>query len=314
VRPSQAVIPGQHDEDDLTLPPTDGKEGDEVGPDTQDELAPLAPDTDPDALGDSVLGEEGLVDDVFGREESLLEGTEEAGDAGGFGDGVEGFSDAGIGADDEPSRVDVDDAAFTDPDSLPAIDGGEEGFEGEDDAGLGALPDMDADDEGAANDVPVAEIDAEPDLTLPWDDRAFERVAGPLALGAVRTLAVEGEIVVAHTDDSVVEVSAAGAVLARRSTVGPPHRSTPRKPALAGSTAEVTWAGGVLAAIYSEVQGRAWLVRSAEPPEDKGRIVADVTDDAGELDPAPVEAMVVEPSRGWVWVGGAFGLLAYRRR
>lgn len=309
---------GHRDADDeLDLPPSDGAADDATGADTDDDLAALAPDTDPSALDDSVLGDEAVIDDDFGKEESLLEGAEEVG-GDTFGDGVEAFSGAGVGADDEPSRVEMDDAAFTDPDSLPAMDGGEEGFEGEDDAGIGALPELDADEEGVADDG-APEVEAEPDLTLPWDDRAFERVTGPLALGNVRALFVEGERVVAHTDDSIVEVSASGAILARRTAAGAPRSAPSKRPLVTGSTAEVTWAGGVLAAVWSEVQSRAWLVRVADAADTisanhSGRIVADVTDDSGELDPAPVATMIVEPSRGWVWVGGAFGLLAYRRR
>lgn len=304
--------PAGRDDDDLDLPPSDGakEEDDALAADTQDEL-PLAPDTDPDALDDTVAGEAVPGDDdmVAAEDGSLLDGTDEAAD-GAFGDGVEGFAEGGL--DDEPSKLEVDDDAFTDPDSLPAMDGGEEGFEGDDEGGLDALPDLDADEEGAGDELHVGEIDQEPDLTLPWDDRAFERACGPIGVGTVRAIWLEGDVVVARTDDSVVEVSAQGAVLARRSAVGPPQTPS-RRPTRAGATAEVTWAGGLLSAVWSEQQSRAWLVRSAGEPEE-ARIVADVSDDVGDADPAPVLALAVEPSRGWVWAGGAFGLLAYRRR
>lgn len=308
VRPDQE----RQDRDELDLPPLDGGEGDAPAMVTEDGLSPIESDGS-DALDDSVVGDEGMVEEDFGREESMLDGGEEAGDRG-FDADVPCFADAPLGADDEPSTVEVDAIDVGEPDALAAGDAGEEGFAGDEDEGLSTLPDLDADDEGDATDVPLAELSVGPDATLPWDDRAFERMLGPLPLGTVRALSVEGERVLVRTDDEIVELAAAGTVLARRAATAPPPDAPPVARAFAGATAEVTLAGGVLAAIYSAAQGRAWLVRSAGPGAQAGRIVADVTDDAGDADPSPVLGLVVEPSRGWVWVGGAFGLLAYRRR
>lgn len=320
--PTPLPADDRQERDELELPPLDGGGDDDRPIVTEDGLSPIAADG-ADALDDAVVGDAGMGEEDFGPEESMLDGGEEAGDRG-FDADVPCFADTPLGADDEPSEVEVDSIDAGEPSALVGDDAGEEGFAQGDGEGMSALPDLDQDDEGDAADLPLAEIPIGPDPTLPWDDRAFERVLGPLALGTVRELSVEGERVVARTDGELVELAATGTVLARHfhsalplgapPPDAPPPDAPPGVRAVAGATAEVTLAGGVLAAIYSQAQGRAWLVRSAGLGAKERRIVADVTDDAGDADPAPVLALVVEPSRGWVWVGGEFGLLVYRRK
>jgi hypothetical protein len=133
---------------------------------------------------------------------------------------------------------------------------------------------------------------------------------GPLAIGTITHLWLEAGSIVAVKADGIVVFDPSGTIQRQGPRPdSPPDPIKRRVPAIEGATAEASYASGAVAAIHSETQERTWLVRTGQGGP---RIVADVTDDAGDVDAAPVTALVVEPTRGWVWVGGAFGLLAYR--
>lgn len=295
-------------DEDLALPVPDGDDSD-LPLDVDPALAPLP--TGDAGLDDAEQG--GSLADLVreldvGEEAPLLEGSEAAEEIP-AGDVLDHEPSASLLGDDDAPGVDGEDFGLGSDAGAPAeVDAGEEGFEDDEPHLTDALPAMDADDDGELEDDLGFEPAAE--QLPPWDDRGWERAAGPLPVGAVTELWLEGGAIAALVDPGgLVVVDPSGAVLRRDTAPAvPPERPRRRAPVLEGATAEVTWGRGAVAALHSEAQERTWLVRVGA---DGARIVADVTDDAGDQE-GPAAALVVEPTRGWVWVGGRFGLLAYR--
>lgn len=302
-------MPNPGENEDLELPQADGEEDDKpLAPPDADDAPPAVHD---DGAGTDDAEQGGSLADIqheldVGEEQKWLEGSEDAEEIAPGDDENDDESDSLLGDEDAPG-VEGEDFGLIEDGSSVSLDAGEEGFEGEEDVPTGALPDLDADEEGELED----DLGFEPasETLPPWDDRGWEKVFGPLAIGTVTHLWLEGGSIAAAGDGLVI-LDPNGVVLQR----GPRPESPPepikrRVPAIEGATAEVSYATGAVAAIHSETQERTWLVRTGQGGP---RIVADVTDDAGDVDAAPVRALVVEPTRGFVWVGGAFGLLAYR--
>jgi hypothetical protein len=301
-------------EEELELPQADGEEEEKPLPIAEGEGEDAAPVLREDGGDWSDDTEQGgsLVEiqkelDV-GEEQKWLEGSEDAEEIAPGDDTSDDAGGASLLGDEDAPGVEGEDFGLAENDSSVSLDAGEEGFEGEDDVPTGALPDLDADEEGELED----DLGFEPasETLPPWDDRGWERVIGPLAVGTITHLWLEAGSIAAVVPDAMIILDPGGAIVSR----GPRPESPPepvkrRVPAIEGATAEVSYATGAVAAIHSETQERTWLVRTGQGGP---RIVADVTDDAGDVDAAPVNALVVEPTRGWVWVGGAFGLLAYR--
>lgn len=296
-------------EDDLPLPPLD--DGDEA-PQSGPEIDPTLQEEEGDLMDDGELG--GTADELVSElqtigDDDLLEGSEDAGDMAGD-DEPPDFSGPSLIGEDEALGVDGEDFGLNDGDAL-ALDAGDEGFEGEEEFDLDDLPDLDADEEGDLDDpldLPLTQASEAP----LWDDRAWDKVTGPLAIGDVEQLWLEGGTIVALVGPEIVVLSPAGTIVRRapRPDVVPEPPSVRKRPAIADATACVSYANGAVGAVRETVEERTWLLRTSESGP---RIVADVTDDAGD-ERAHVAAIVVEPTRGCVWVGGNFGLLAYRPR
>lgn len=299
------------DEEELELPAVDGENEEKpANPDPDDDTAPVLREDDGEGRDDAEQG--GSLVDIaaeldVGEDQKWLEGSEESEHVHHDDSPLEETGVSLLGDEDAPG-VEGEDFGLADSEATQ-LDAGEEGFEGEDDLTTPAeLPNLDADEEGEIED----DLGFEPasETLPPWDDRAWDKVAGPLGVGAVTQLWLEAGNVVALTIDGVVVVDPSGAIVRRAERpVTIPEPIKKRIPAIEGATAEASYASGAVAAIHSETQERTWLVRTGQADP---RIVADVTDDAGDVDAAPVSALVVEPTRGWVWVGGIFGLLAYR--
>ena len=298
-------------DDELELPAADG----------EDEDKPVVPE---DLTTPDLQGEDGDLDDAeqggtldeiqreldVGEEQKWLEGSEDADDHVAHDDASLHDTGGSLLGDEDSPGVDGEDFGLVEDASTASLDQGEEGFEGEEDAihGDGELPNLDADEEGEIED----DLGFEPasETLPPWDDRGWEKASGPHRIGAVSRLWLDGGQIVALVETGIIVLEPGGTIVRN----GPPPESVPeivkkRIPAIEGATTEVSYASGAVAAIHSEAQERTWLVRTGQGGP---RIVADVTDDAGDVDAAPVLALVVEPTRGWVWVGGNFGLLAYR--
>lgn len=292
-------------EDDLPLPPLE--DGDEAPLSGGDDSIPALPLDEGDAMDDRELGgtAEELVSELQTTHEEGLDGTEDAGDIGEDA-APSDLSGASLIGDDEALGAEGEDFGLSEDELAP--DAGDEGFEGEEEFAFGALPDLDADEEGELDDA--LELPSTSDDSMLWDDRGWEKALRVADIGAVRQLWLEGGDVLALTDQGAVRMTPAGALVARGlRDVLPPERAR-RRTTIANATAEVSYASGVVGAVRSAIEERTWLLRTTEGG---ARIVADVSDDAGD-EGAEVSAIVVEPTRGCVWVGGSFGLIAYRPR
>ncbi len=294
-------------DEELELPAADGDD-DEKPAILDDDVPALREDgegRDDTEQGGSLLEIAAELD--VGEDQKWLEGSEESEHVPHDDSPLEEGGGSLLGDEDAPG-VDGEDFGLAEHESAAQLDAGEEGFEGEEVTTPGELPDLDADEEAEIED----DLGFEPasETLPPWDDRGWDKVAGPLDVGAVTHLWLEAGSIVCLTIDGIVVLDPSGAIVrraARPEIVPEPIKK--RIPAIEGATAEASYASGAVAAIHSEAQERTWLVRTGQGGP---RIVADVTDDAGDVDAAPITALVVEPTRGCVWVGGVFGLLAYR--
>jgi hypothetical protein len=324
-------------EDDLDpLPPTDG---DAEGHDP--EPPPIELEVDEAA--------ENLLDDATG-EADPVEPIEVAGDEGGWLDDAGAADDVDVGAHDfEPEDAsllrDVDEPGVGDEDfglddsSVGLDDAGEEGFDEDDDELREEdLPRMDADAEHEAEgDLARFWGGAEPEIVAPpWDDRAWERVAQVATVGTVRAIAVsDGTILVYAVDAWHLTLDEAYSVRVEAAREAPAP-STPDLVAtgagvysirgarlhraegdrwravegIEGLTAITAADGGLLGAIHSKRDDRAWIVRIGD--DENARIVAELGGEEEDTEPK-VTCLAWDPARKIAWVGGAFGAIAFRQ-
>lgn len=326
------------DDEPLELPPSDGDtiDDDEESASADDVASVPADAADPydDATGEDAPLEAEV--DLDGDEASAV-GDDDVGFAVHEQDVPEmALSEAALG-DEEPPGVHGEDFGIVDDEKDEVRDAGEEGFDSaEPELRVEDLPQL---DEGGDDELSLEEaIEPQPSTAeLRWDDRSFERhalhrlghVVGLRARGGLEVLLADGSAlrsvdrgrtfsVADHVDlddEAVVERGRARALLREGVGVlrtlgdGPlvPLEST--EGAMAFTLLED---GTVIAAIESEGD-RSQLVSVSV--EGTCTIVADVSmecDDESQGGSPAVEALVADERAGLVWVGGAFGLLAFQ--
>jgi len=332
----------RNEDEPLELPPSDGDnvESDESAPTTDDDLDAIPADaaSDPyeDATGeDDPVDEEldaldsasALGDDVVGMVEQDHEAPEMA------------LSESALG-DDEPPGVQGEDFGLDDRSEGEIRDAGEEGFDAvEPELRVEDLPRL---DEGDDEELSVEEAtESQPSMAeLRWDDRGLAREALH-PVGHVVGLRVRAGLEIALADGSGlrsvdggrtfsasdhVDVEDEPVLVRGRSRAllregvgilrslgdGPlvPLEST------AGATAFTLLEDGTVIAAVEGENERCQLVSVSV--QGSCTIVADVSmecDDEGGRDTSTtVEALAADERAGLIWAGGAFGLLAFRRR
>jgi len=285
------------------LPPLDGDESDPEDPDASALLDDEIVDDDDglDPLDDST-GEGDPVEELAEEERSWLtdaepaEGLEvgafDALELGGV-EAEERVAGAVLDDDDEPG-VEGEDFGLDEGNlAQMALDGGEEGPRGPDEELREAdLPALDADDEGDLDDAILEDVTLEDDAPLPWDASPWERVLLDHA---------------SHFDFPPMDADAES------------YEKTLSRLGLAKMTdlrvtAEGHANGTVLVALVSRIAGRAWLLHvPASFARGEARIVAEVGGAAFGDDPE-ILSLAWDETRGVAWVGGLFGLLAFRPR
>jgi hypothetical protein len=335
--------PGPIGDDLEPLPPRDGDDEDaHDGTEPPAELVDVA-DDDGDPLDDAT-GEGDPVEpiEVDGQEGGWLDGATEAHDVDVGGHDFGDESDALLRDVDEPG-VGEEDFGLDDS-QVRLDDAGEEGFANDDeDLREEDLPRMDADAEHT-DDEEIARFwdGGEGEVPLPpWDDRAWERVVAVPDAGTVRAIVVDGADVVAHGVEArrIALDSALAPSLGPVAPTAPADRGAPSPSELvatsggvfslragrvyrekgerwhavegiAGATAITHFDGGLVVAIYSPREDRAWLVRLADD-DGAARVVAELGGDGDDEGPT-VLCMAWDAGRGIVWAGGAFGAIAFR--
>lgn len=322
-------------EDDLDpLPPVDGDEG-EVESDASDvELE--VDEREGDSLDDST-GEGDPVEpiDAGGEERGWLDdAAAEDVDVGGHDFHPE--EDSLLRDVDEPGIGDED--FDLDDSSVSLDDAGEEGFDSDhEELREEDLPRMDADSEhGDGEDVARFWGGGEPEMALPpWDDRAWERIAHLPDVGTVRAIALAESDVIASgvlcwrvTLDEEAKASLErldegqapalpelvaterGVYSLRQGRLcrAEGERWLPVE-GLAGATAITAADGGLLVALHSEREDRAWIARVGE--DESARVVAELGGEDEDCDPK-VLCVAWDAARKIAWAGGAFGVIAFR--
>lgn len=287
------------DDLDLDLPALDG--GDDGGAEASlalDALEEIRSDGG-DAFDDAT-GDDAPFDDVAveGAESGWLDGAESAGtlDVGPF-DLVVEPEGGGLEDEEVDARRDLDDL-FSEGETLVA-DSGEEGPLAEDEELREEdLPALDADDDGEVADDDVYDrqmLGSEDELR--WDDRAWAR-ASERADGSSIDEVDDSGVLAAPGDDPAMR--ARDAAWRRLEQTG--------RAMAAGSLA----AGAVVVAVASPDRTRALLVRIQA--DGQARIIAEVeprgADDDGES--CVVTFVRWDAARGCLFVGGSFGVEAYR--
>lgn len=292
--------PPHDDELDLELPALDGDEGPtdlSFGHDVLDEIASDGGDAFDDATGEDAPFDDIAID---GAETGWLDGAEGAGDldVGTFplATGDEGK----ILEDDEADlRHDLDDL-FSDDESF-AVDGGEEGPVGDDGELLDDdLPALDADDDGELPDEALFDntlVGYADELN--WEDRAWARVSDVVEPSLAEEVEDSGVFATQGEDPSQRARDAAWRALDETGRV---------------MAAGLLPGGNIVVAMASFDRSRAWLVRVRGDGE--ARIIAEVDPRSSSGD-EDEEACVVtfvrwDAARGWLFVGGSFGVEAYR--
>jgi hypothetical protein len=332
----------RHEDEPLELPPSDGDNApnDESAPEAGDDLDAIPADAanDPyeDATGEddpfdaeldaSLDSASALDDDVVGMTEPDHEAPEMA------------LSETVLG-DDEPPGVQGEDFGLDDRSEGEIRDAGEEGFDAvEPELRVEDLPQL---DEGDDEELSVEEAtESQPSMVeLRWDDRGLGREALH-PVGHVIGLRVRAGLEIALADGSAlrsvdggrtfsaadhVDVEDEPVLVRGRSRAllregvgvlrslgdGPlvPLEST------AGATAFTLLEDGTVIAAIEGENDRSQLVSVSV--QGTCTIVADVSmecDDEAHGGGAAVEALVADERAGLIWAGGAFGLLAFRRR
>ncbi len=328
----------------LELPPSDGDgaEDDESAPASAEDL-----DATPDEDGDP-------FDDKTGEDDPVADELEPAPPSSGsaLDDDVDGFaagdhetpemalSETTLG-DEEPLGVHGEDFGLDDGTTEEVRDAGEEGFDAvEPELRVEDLPQL---DEGDDDELSVEEATDAP-ISKPeprWDDRGFERAAHH-AVGHVVGLRVRGGLEVALADGSALRSVDGGKTFSAADHVEADDeavvvRGRARALLREGVGVLRTLGDGPLVALESTAGATAFtlledgtVIAAVEGDGDRSllvsvsvegscSIVADVSvewDDEGDGDTrsGAVEALVADERAGLVWVGGAFGLLAFRRR
>ncbi len=310
------------DTDDLELPPLDGEGDDDPREADEDDAIGDGEDADPydDATGDDAEFAERLNTD----DEASALGDDEAGIAGERDDASTiVFGVSMLGDEDAPGVAGEDFGLIETTDGVR--DAGEEGFDTpEPELRVEDLPRLDDGDEEGLT-LEEAADDVAPVRELRWDDRGFER-AFSRALGHVVRIRIRGGVEITLDDGSVLRSLDAGAtfsaadhetdddeaILTRgrarallRDGVGILRAIDDGPLTLVESTADATAFtltddGSLIAAI--DAPGRSRLVRIAV--DGSATIVAE--------EERAIEALAVDTRTGFVWCGGAFGLVAFR--
>ena len=213
--------PEEPDDELGELPPLDGEGGDDEAHGTNVDEVDEVDDGDDEGATD-------LLDDSTGDGDPADEEVDAAGTEGGWLDDATDADELDVGAhdldDQERTNLleDADEPGVGDEDfgldplgASMAGDAGEEGPEGaDDDLREEDLPRLDADDDGELEDEvfvdawPLATDDERP----PWDDRAWERVAGVPSIGLARSVVPLGGPAAALVGGArVLRVDATGA-------------------------------------------------------------------------------------------------------
>lgn len=292
-----------HDPDDLDLdlPALDGDDSHSdlsFGYDILDEAASDGVDAFDDATGEDAPFEEIAVE---GAETGWLDGAESVGDldVGPFQLATEEEGSVLLEEEEPDPRHDVEDL-FSEGEAFVA-DAGEEGpLDEDEELREEDLPALDADDDGEIADEALFENTTLVgyDDELHWDDRAWERVS------------IAAEASVEEVDDSgVLGAPGEDPSQSSRDAAWKQLDETGRVMAAA-----LLPGGSVVVAMASFDRSRARLVRIR--PDGEARIIAEV-DPRGAVSDDDEDACVVtfvrwDAGRGCLFVGGSFGVEAYR--
>lgn len=254
--------------------------------------------------------------------------------------------------DEEAPLADVlDDDLGREEDGELVRDGGEEGPFGEEEPleepelrTGGASPEAEELGDGVEDGLDEEiRVDVGEDALL-WDDRAWQWTLGPVAVGAVSALRATPEgafVLVARGEatepllvgpDGRVVPAPAGLPVQEEPDLGDfavvGDRLLRRRGAELVAVRGVAGVlratrgpgGGVLACVWDEALERVLLVRVGAGGD--ARIVGDLSGDLAAHVEGPLAAdaedvasglrIAFDPARGWVWVGGSFGVAAYR--
>lgn len=293
------------DKDELDLPALDGEEEDET--EALPELLDVK-EIEGDAFDDAT-GEDAPVD---GSDLSHVEGTSEGGwlvDAENAGNTLDvGPMDVVIepegkvlGDDEADTRGGLED--LVSDDETVTVDGGEEGpLDEDEELREEDLPALDADEDGDVSDDELYDrgiITSDEDLK--WDDRAWARVSDVGATGPLAALELEPDdsgILAVPGDDPTQNV----------------RDATWKQLDESGRLMAATFVpgGSVVVAVSVPDRSRALIVRIQADGE--ARIIAEVdprrADDDGEA--CTVTFLRWDTTRGCLFVGGNFGVEAYR--
>lgn len=298
--------PEKPDELDLDLPALDGEDDAPEADLGSEVLDPL--EDEGDAFDDST-GEDSPIEDlaVEGMEGGWLVDAENAGalDVGPFDVVIspeESLQERALEDDEADTRTGLED--LVSGDEAFVADGGEEGpLDADEELREEDLPALDADDDGDVPDHELYDRAMLPtDEDLRWEDRAWARVA---ELGASTD---EGD------DSGVLAVPGEDPTQSARDAVWKHLDETGRVMA-----ATIMPGGSVVIALGVPDHARARLVRIQ--PDGEARIIAEVdphpvssrdrgAEDDGE--PCTVTFVRWDAARGCLFVGGNFGVEAYR--
>ncbi len=325
-------------EEELLLPPADGDEDDnEALGDAEDADDVTVPGDAHDPYDDALADESAFADPIDVVEEASALGDDETGVGDDAGDAVAAREETGLLGDDDPLGVEGEDFGLEEDPRDGEKDSGEEGFEeAEEELRAEDLPDLDADEEGEAEDDLFFEDLPREGEGLPWDDRGWD-VAFAGAIGNVTRLRVHAAVEAWLADGRMLRLRDATATFTTADDQEPePHDDAlvvkgrvramlregtgvlralgegPLVP-LAG-TAEATGFdlrgndGEVVAAVPAP-EGRVLLILISA--EGDTRVVADVSATADAAGEDARVAAVAADARGKVWVGGPFGVLAF---
>lgn len=336
------MVPTPEVDEDLHLPPPDGGGADDDDPaaeeDEDDDVS--VPGDAENPYDDSVGDERAFAEPITVVEEPSALGDDEAGVGDDGGAGVHTTEGESMLGDDEPLGVHGEDFGLEEDPRDREKDSGEEGFaEADEELREEDLPDLDADEDGEGDDVLFFEDLPRQPEGLPWDDRGWD-VAFSGAVGNVTRLRAHAGIEAWLADGTMLRLTEGAAAFAPADEQEPePHddalvvNGRVRAMLRDGSGVLRALGDGPLAPVAGTMEATAFDIRGGEgeivaavpapdgrvvvvavSAEGDARVVADVSATADASGEDVRVATLAADAQGRVWVGGAFGVLAFTPR